>query len=179
MAQSERFYFWRGYYDALRKMPTDEQRGEFVMAVCAYAFDGVEPDFGGDALLDICWSLVADGTRESVRKGVEQSRRGSRGGRPAKDAKTTAKSTAKSGVKSGAKTTAKSGALSGVKSGAESGAESEGKRRESLLLTEKRDGASRSAPGGAALAPRDSVDAWCAAGGVPSPPVPSVPPEGA
>ena len=104
MAQSERFYFWRGYYDALKKMPTDEQRGEFVMAVCAYAFEGVEPDFDGDVLLDICWSLVADGTRESVRKGVEQSQRGQMGGRPPKDTKTTAKS----GVKSGAKTTAES-----------------------------------------------------------------------
>ncbi len=146
MAQSERFYFWRGYYDALKKMPTDEQRGEFVMAVCAYAFDGVEPDFDGDVLLDICWSLVADGTRESVRKGVEQSERGSKGGRPPKGRKTTAKS--------GAKTTAKSGALSGVKSGAES----EEKRKELSSPAEKREfatltGACAPAPDGAARAP--------------------------
>ena len=128
MAQSERFYFWRGYYDALRKLPTDEQRGRLVMAVCAYAFDGTEPDLGDDLMLDMAWSLVADGTRESVRKGIEQSQRGQMGGRPTKARKTTAKS--------GAKTTAKST----VKSGAESGAESEEKRSETSLLTERSSG---------------------------------------
>jgi len=155
MAQSERFYFWRGYYDALKKMPTDEQRGEFVMAICAYAFDGAEPDFEGDALLEICWSLVADGARESVRKGIEQSQRGKLGGRPTKATKTTAKS--------GAKTTAKSTALSGAKSGAKSTAESEKKRREekrselSPSTTEREfatlTGACAPAPDGAARAP--------------------------
>ena len=84
MAQSKRFYFWRGYYDALMRLPTDDQRGRFVMAMCAYAFDGEEPDFSDDDLLDFAWPLVADGTRESVRKGVEQSEYGQRGGRPQK-----------------------------------------------------------------------------------------------
>lgn len=146
MAQSERFYFWRGYYDALRKIPTDEQRGRFVMAVCAYAFDGEEPDLDDDPMLSIGWSLVADGSRESVRKGVEQSQRGQMGGRPKSAKKTTAKS--------GAKTTAKSG----VKSGAKSTAESEEKRRElSSPVGEERVGASRPAPDGAALAPSIGV----------------------
>lgn len=150
MAQSERFYFWRGYYDALRKIPTDEQRGRFVMAVCAYAFDGTEPDLDDDPMLSIGWSLVADGSRESVRKGVEQSQRGQLGGRPAKRRRAASKSGAKSG--------AFSGGYSGAKSGAESTAESEEKRRElSSPVGEERVGASRSAPGGAALAPSDVV----------------------
>lgn len=150
MAQSERFYFWRGYYDALRKIPTDEQRGRFVMAVCAYAFDGEEPDLDDDPMLSIGWSLVADGSRESVRKGVEQSQRGQMGGRP----KSKKKSPANSGVKSGAF----SGANSGVKSGAKSTAESEKKRRElSSPVGEERVGASRPAPDGAALAPEIGV----------------------
>lgn len=138
MAQSERFYFWRGYYDALRKIPTDEQRGRFVMAVCAYAFDGEKPNLDDDPMLSIGWSLVADGSRESVRKGVEQSQRGQMGGRP----KSAKKTTAKSGVKSGAKSTA----------------ESEEKRRElSSPVGEERVGASRTAPDGAALAPSIGV----------------------
>lgn len=114
MAQSERFYFWRGYYDALRKLPSDAQRGRLVLAICAFAFDGIEPDLDDDLMLSLAWSLVADGTRESVRKGIEQSARGQMGGRPS--------GTKKSGVK----TTAKSTAKSGVKSTAES----ERKRRE-------------------------------------------------
>ena len=137
MAQSERFYFWRGYYDALKKLPTDEQRGRLVLAICAYAFDGIEPDLDDDPMLDMAWSLVADGTRESVRKGIEQSQRGQMGGRPTNVRKTT--------VKSGAKTTAKSGAKSSVKSTAESTAESEEKRSETSLLTERSRGVASAA----------------------------------
>ena len=135
MAQSERFYFWRGYWDAIRKLPDAETRDRFVTAICAYAFDSVEPDFTGEPMLDFAWSLVADQVRESVQIGVKQSERGKRGGRPSKRGKSTAKSTAKTTALSGAKTTAfntaKSTALStaesGVESTAESGAESEGK----------------------------------------------------
>ena len=80
MAQSERFYFWRGYYDALLKLPTAEQRDEFVMAICAYAFDGIEPDFGGDALLDVVWQIVRDQVAESVAIGRDMAERGRRSG---------------------------------------------------------------------------------------------------
>ena len=143
MAQSERFYFWRGYYDALRKIPTDEQRGRFTMAVCAYAFDGIEPDLSDDPILDIGWSLVADGSRESVRKGVEQSQRGTLGGRPQK----------------GQKTTAKSGALSGAKSGAKSEEKRSEEKGKELSPSKdgERVGASLPAPDGAALAPSNIV----------------------
>jgi len=155
MAQSERFYFWRGYYDALRKIPTDEQRGRFTMAVCAYAFDGIEPDLSDDPILDIGWSLVADGSRESVRKGVEQSQRGTLGGRPQKGQKTTAKS----GAKTTAKTTAKSGALSGAKSGAKSEEKRSEEKGKELSPSKdgERVGASLPAPDGAALAPSNIV----------------------
>lgn len=103
MAQ-DRFYFWRGYYDALATLPTDEQRGRFVMAVCQYAFEGEVPDLSDDPVLAFAWMVVRDQVAESVDIGRKQAERGRKGGRP------------KSGAKSGAK--------SGVKSGAESGAES-------------------------------------------------------
>ena len=93
MAQSERFYFWRGYWDAIRKLPDAETRDRFVTAICAYAFDGTEPDFTGEPMLDFAWSLVADQVRESVQIGVKQSEYGKRGGRPSKRGKSTAKST--------------------------------------------------------------------------------------
>ena len=111
MAQSERFYFWRGYWDAIRKLPDAETRDRFVTAICAYAFDGTEPDFTGEPMLDFAWSLVADQVRESVQIGVKQSAYGKRGGRPSKRGKSTPKSTP----------------LSTAKRGAESIAESEGK----------------------------------------------------
>ena len=121
MAQ-DRFYFWRGYYDALSLLPTDAQRGRFVLAICAYAFDGEEADLSDDPVLPFAWALVRDQVRESVEIGRKQSERGQMGGRPKGGrtkhggAKTTAESTAK--------TTALSGAESGAETTAESGAES-------------------------------------------------------
>ena len=105
---ADRFYFWRGYYNALAMLPTDEQRGQFVMAMCEYAFDGTEPELS-DPMQQIAWAVIEEQVRESVEIGRKQSERGKKGGRPRKSAK-----------KSGAKTTA----LSGVKSGVESTAES-------------------------------------------------------
>jgi len=96
MAQ-DRFYFWRGYYDALATLQTDEQRGRFVMAICQYAFCGEVPDLSDDPILRFAWMVVRDQVAESVEIGRKQSERGSKGGRPKK---TTAKTTAKSGVKS-------------------------------------------------------------------------------
>ena len=127
MAQSERFYFWRGYWDAIRKLPDAETRDRFVTAICAYAFDSVEPDFTGEPMLDFAWSLVADQVRESVQIGVKQSEYGRRGGRPSKRGKSGAKTTAKSTPKSPPLSGAKSTPLSTPERGVESTPESEGK----------------------------------------------------
>ena len=80
MAQSDRFYFWRGYYDALKMLPTDAQRGAFVMSMCAYAFDGAEPDFGDDVTLNVVWQIVRDQVAESVAIGRDMAERGRRSG---------------------------------------------------------------------------------------------------
>jgi hypothetical protein len=127
VAQSERFYFWRGYWDAIRKLPDAETRDRFVTAICAYAFDGTEPDFTGEPMLDFAWSLVADQVRESVQIGVKQSEYGRRGGRPSKRGKSGAKSTAKTTPLRGAKTPPLSTPLSTPERGVESTPESEGK----------------------------------------------------
>jgi hypothetical protein len=127
VAQSERFYFWRGYWDAIRKLPDAETRDRFVTAICAYAFDGTEPDFTGEPMLDFAWSLVADQVRESVQIGVKQSEYGRRGGRPSKRGKSGAKSTPKTPPLRGAKTTPLSTPLSTPERGVESTPESEGK----------------------------------------------------
>ena len=80
MAQSERFYFWRGYYDALKKLPDAESRDAFVMAICRYAFENEEPDFEGDRLLEFAWAIVADQVHESVEIGRKMAERGRRSG---------------------------------------------------------------------------------------------------
>lgn len=91
MAQSERFYFWRGYYDALRMLPTAEQRDALVLGICAYAFEGEVPDFSGDPMLGIVWQIVRDQVSESVDIGRRMAERGRRSGesrRKRKDANT-------------------------------------------------------------------------------------------
>ena len=108
MAQSERFYFWRGFYDALKRLETDEQRGAFVMALCAYAFDGEDTDLSWDATLDFAFAAVKDQVLESVNIGRIKSEAGSKGGRPQKRRSATKKSTAKSSALSSAKSTVKS-----------------------------------------------------------------------
>lgn len=76
---ADRFYFWRGYYDAMRKLD-ERQCGRFVMAMCEYAFDGIEPDFSDDERLDFAWTLICDQVCESVEIGRRRSEAGRRSG---------------------------------------------------------------------------------------------------
>ena len=98
MAQSERFYFWRGYYDAMNYL-NDDEVGRLFRAICAYAFDGEEPDFGDERVLQVAWTMVADTARESVEMGKRASEYGKQGGRPTSTTKTTPKSPPKRGAK--------------------------------------------------------------------------------
>ena len=90
----DRFYFWENYWHALKRLPTNEDRGRFLQAMCEYAFEGREPDFGGDLIFEFAWEMVSTPLRESVEIGRRQLENGSKGGRP-KGRKTTPKTTAK------------------------------------------------------------------------------------
>lgn len=90
MAQSERFYFWRGYWEALATLPTDAQRGRFVMAICQFAFADEMPDLSDDPVLAFAWMIVRDqvaerghraqavGAREPRRKAKEDNHKNHR-----------------------------------------------------------------------------------------------------
>lgn len=82
MAQ-DRFFFWRGYYDAILELEDDALVGKFMMALCAYAFDGIEPELD-DQTLRFAWLMVRDSVQESVEIGRRGSEYGKRGGRPKK-----------------------------------------------------------------------------------------------
>ena len=62
---TDSFKFWDSYYDALRMLGSDERRGQFVMALCSYVFDGEEPDFDGDEVMAFGFQLVATQAMES------------------------------------------------------------------------------------------------------------------
>ena len=49
--ESERkaFSFYRSYYEASKDLPTKEDQADFLMAICSYIFDGVEPEITGVA----------------------------------------------------------------------------------------------------------------------------------
>lgn len=94
---TDRFYFWRGYYDALKKLePSDGYR--LVMAMCSYAFDGDEPDLSDSYPLDVTWQVLRDQVSESVAIGQRMAEIGAKGGsskRNASDAKATLKQRSK------------------------------------------------------------------------------------
>lgn len=46
--ERKQFTWYRSYYDALKEIPSEEFRA-IVLAVCAYALDGEEPDLSGVA----------------------------------------------------------------------------------------------------------------------------------
>ena len=98
---NDSFKFWRSYYDALRFLETDRQRSEFVMGLCAYVFDGIEPNFS-DEVTEFGFRLVRKSAEESMLISRRARESGSRGGRPTK----------KRGAKRGAKSTPERGAES-------------------------------------------------------------------
>ena len=46
--ERKQFTWYRSYYDALKELPAEEFRA-IVLAVCAYALDGEEPELSGVA----------------------------------------------------------------------------------------------------------------------------------
>ena len=43
------FSFYRSYYEASKDLPTKEDQADFLMAICSYIFDGLEPEITGVA----------------------------------------------------------------------------------------------------------------------------------
>lgn len=76
----DRFYFWHGYWDAMRLL-TDEDAGRLAKALCQYAFEGTEPDLSDSPMLRLAWTMVADQVRESVEIGRKQAQGGRNSGR--------------------------------------------------------------------------------------------------
>ena len=93
---TDSFKFWDAYYKALKLLDTNEQRGEFVMGLCEYVFDGAEPTFS-DPKIEFGFSLIADQARQSKELSAASREYGKRGGRPRKD------TSKKGGVKGGLK----------------------------------------------------------------------------
>lgn len=91
---TDSFKFWDSYYSALRMLGTDERRGRFVMALCAYVFDGVDPCFDDDAMA-FGFELVATQARESKELSARKRDGGIKSG-ASRRAKAQAKSVRKS-----------------------------------------------------------------------------------
>ena len=92
VVHSDGFKFWHSYFEALKCMPDDAARGRFVMAICAYVFDGVEPEFSNE-MERFGFTLIADQAAESKRLYDVAKTKGSKGGRPRKSEFSTKKKT--------------------------------------------------------------------------------------
>lgn len=71
------FSIYSSYYSIAKRLDPERQ-ARFFMAMCAYAFDSEEPDFGGDLVMEVAF----DGVRVNVRKSADGSKYGKMGGRP-------------------------------------------------------------------------------------------------
>lgn len=74
------FTFRESYYDAVRLFSTDEERGRFLLGLCAFAFDGEEPDFAGSSELEIAFACMREHVEQEVADRLRSSQAGSRGG---------------------------------------------------------------------------------------------------
>ena len=61
------FRFYELFYEALKSLDTSEQRSEFVMALCASAFDGEAPHFN-DKLAKFAYQLAIAQTASISRR---------------------------------------------------------------------------------------------------------------
>lgn len=82
MSERSQFTFYRSYYDSLKEMKNAEI-GALVMAICAYALDGVETELKGAMKSMFC--LIKPTLDVSARKAEN----GKRGGRPKANEKQT------------------------------------------------------------------------------------------
>lgn len=76
MSGNTRFPFYANYWRSIRRIRQATKRERFFSAVCAYVFDGEEPDFGGDDELEGRWDLI----QSSLDASVAAVQAGSRGG---------------------------------------------------------------------------------------------------
>ena len=60
MTEAGYFLFWRSTYNLMLEL-TEEDRMRLLLAMCAYVFDDVEPDFSDNVLLRVGWTQVAAG----------------------------------------------------------------------------------------------------------------------
>ena len=79
MAERKGFSFLRSYYEAAKQLPTEEQ-AHFLMAVCSYALDGIEPEINGVA--SAMFLLV----KPNIDISIKRFEAGTRGGRSKKEA---------------------------------------------------------------------------------------------
>ena len=92
MMATDSFKFWDSYYDALKTLETSDQRSDFIMALCQYVFEGVEPEFS-DKMVEFGFMLIRKQAELSKEIANTARENGKRGGRPAK--KPTSKPTPK------------------------------------------------------------------------------------
>lgn len=79
--EAKAFLFYESYYRAARKM-NSKDKAAFVLALCSYVFDDIEPKLIGAA--DIAWDL----TRPTLDANLKRRKAGRKGGRPRAKVKT-------------------------------------------------------------------------------------------
>lgn len=95
--------FYQSFYETAMKLRDIEQRDAFVMGILAYAFEGKEPDFSDDLVLDIAFTNVKPNIDANAERAKRSRTNGANGGRKPKD-KTQSKTQGETQVKTNGKT---------------------------------------------------------------------------
>ena len=80
---ADSFKFWSTYYEALKIVPSGEDRARLIMSLCGYVFEGVEPDFSDAPMLGALFEIMHEQALISKDIAAAARENGKRGGRPA------------------------------------------------------------------------------------------------
>lgn len=80
---ADSFKFWDTYYEALKLVPSGDDRARLVMSLCAFVFEGVEPDFSDAPMLGALFEIMHEQALTSKDIAAAARENGKRGGRPA------------------------------------------------------------------------------------------------
>lgn len=82
MTNRTSFVFYDGFYNAIKKMRTSEEKAELIEAICKYEFEGVIPEMS--YVCEIAFEVIKPSLDKATMRYAASVENGKKGGRPKK-----------------------------------------------------------------------------------------------